>query len=744
MRNPIISATLGLGFFYSTVTLVWYLSQNNWSLPYGWVDQTIWRVRLLAACLMVGVGGTLIYLWAKRQWQLAELIGDEERGVTCTIGPLPKPPPPARAEKPVDLATLRLPDNVEHWFEDWKTSMLALDLDGVKVGAPHVRLAEALIQILAAPPTVPAFAPPKFQPLKHSPESPDLLAFARRRAKNPDEPLPPSLRPSEAPPVNRHGDYTLLEHSYAVAFEALKLAPSWSFEASRNQLGRSTPGWGRILVSKVRAAYEWDPEDALVPLVALAHDLGKLQTFLREEDGTFADSGQYHDHWSQVLLARIPEFWELPKLDRDSMLDAVATYHRPTEFTREDPPGGHEDRAFCLQHLLIRADRRAGRQVAEEAYEAEGSADGQDTASSSANGRKVGADGDDLDGILWRCFSEVLAEPGRITQSNTSGSIGFKHVLNGEPVLFLHGWGLLSFLLKRVPLETQSRLGATLQERRPLLKALLSTLAAEGILIREVTSSHGAFSVPAEEAVWRLVLRGRDPTRLAPLAEWKMALIVKAGKHFPTLAFGPDASYTPDVLGPCDPAKLDENQEPRKVPDAARRPLLQGSGGLLVGGGDEDDEAVDSSKALASSRNEGSRAVDPRVELIRKARKAAITGVPVQGPSAPLGTTTPEVRKVSPSKAAGTDTTDQTSAAATYFMRVFQAAKDGSLISERVSTNSVSVKVSDLLGHENPALRDGLQKPEILIAARDGLLPGVSVSEKSFLVDGDALAQKVR
>jgi hypothetical protein len=703
MRNPVVSAVFGLTCFYWAVLFVVYWAQNDWTLPPGWLEQTLWRARLMAVTFCMGVLLTLLYLWAKRQFVLISLMGDEERGITCTIGPLPKPDPPARAKKPVDLAALRLPNNAEHWFEDWKRSMLELEFDGKKVGQPHVNLAHALFQILGNTPTVPAFAPRKHLVSTHAAPPPDLLAIARRRAKDPDAPLPPSLLPNpEVAPSNRHGTYTLLEHSYAVAFEALKLAPFWSFEAARDQL-RDETSRPKITAKKVDEDYTWDPEDALIPLIALIHDLGKIHTFERAEDGSFSDTGQDHDFWSAVLLGRIPEFWELPRIDRDALSFAVSTYHRPRKFSRATPPMGMEDRAFTLQHLLIQADRKAGKQVAKE--------DEAAAFAASEGPAPPGLERSSAHAALWRTFCEVLNTPGRIGPNNKTGTIGFKHDFASGPTVFLHGWAIQEQLRQRLPLEVQVALGTSPGNSTALLLSLLDALDAEGILVKR----HKEVSLPAKEALWRIALKGRDPNRTAPLAEWRIGVMLKASQHFPMLAFGPDAEFTPVILGPADASILNS------------RPATDGSYGRSPGHlqpvlqGDTDSEDSEIAAASATAPLGPTAALDGRTEdsrfaQIRQRRQAAISGT----------RSSPAIATADPARL---------DMAVGFFTNVIREAKKGHLQHTMLSDDDLRVQVRDVLSCSTDSIRFFAKNKSFLNAVCTGQVPGVSIA---MTADGPA------
>jgi hypothetical protein len=691
MRNPVVSAAFGLFFFYWTLLFFAYWYQNGWILPPGWWEPSVHRLQLAVVGFFCGAICMATLLWCKRKFALLELTGDEERGVTCTIGPLPKPPPPDRAKEPVVLANLRLPKDTMHWFEAWEKSLLSLEYEGEKVAEPHVRLAHALIQVLGNTPTVPAFAPRKYKPLKQAVAAPDLLALARRRASNPAEPAPPSLGAAHEQVVNRHGEFTLLEHSYSVAYEALELSKTWSFKDARDQLFRrkSKP---RLRVKKVDPNYEWDSEDALVALLCLAHDLGKIKTFEQDEAGVFWDNGQDHDFWSQVLLARIPEFWLLPKLDRQALLSAVSCYHRPHKFTRHYPGFGIEDRAFTLQHLLIKADRRAGRRVAEEleAQEEEAAPDDEDD-----NG-DVAQNKPDWQPTIWREFFDLLSEPGRIAASHGPARIGLKHMLDGAPVLFLHAWSVQDLLNKRLSMEIKASLGTSLHNLRPILSTLLDTLEAEGILVKTC----GQHSAPADKAIWRMCMYGRDPNRHTPLAVWEMALLINPAKHFPGIAYGPDADSIQEVLGPADESKV--TGKPTGPPPKTDRPIKLLMGADSEGSPDDPEDHADT------------QAVDPRIAAVRSKRKAVIAGTAAKSAVA----TESQAAVTAPSTL---------SPAIQVMSMVLDALRTGTVSSSVDESQTYCVPVTRLLGCGRAAIVAGLTNTETLRAIKDGHAPGVSV-----------------
>jgi hypothetical protein len=511
----------------------------------------------------------------------------------------------------------------------------------------------------------------------------------------------------------------LLEHSYAVAFEALKLAPSWSFEAARDQL-RDETSKPRIFAKKVREDYTWDPEDALIPLIALIHDLGKIHTFERAEDGSFSDTGQDHDFWSAVLLGRIPEFWELPRLDRDALSFAVSTYHRPRKFSRATPPMGMEDRAFTLQHLLIQADRRAGKQVAQEIEAAAFKAREEDSAPGAVtNAAQAG---------LWKAFCALLNEPGRIAVSNGPRHIGFKSVLDGAPVLFLHGGYLQKQLWKTLSMEDRAAVGARYRNTRPLLLELLVTLEEQRILVR----SNAGTTLPAEESVWRLALKGRDPARVAPLAEWQLAVVIKASQHFPALAYGPDAEYIPVILGPGDPLKLNPDQNPETSVNVSqsRQAVLQGDTSDI-----EVEDKAPTAKGATAPNGAGpsdtgdvppTSEVDPRIAQIRKQRQASISGVR-RGPGS-----------VAPAEPSAT------AMSLVFFSLLLREASSGSIQHERLSETVFRVLVRDILACSITPLRVGVKDKARVVAVRNGEVPGVSLvdteSGPAYEVNTAALA----
>ena len=212
-------------------------------------------------------------------------------------------------------------------------------------------------------------------------------------------------------------------------------------------------------------------------------------------------------------------------------------------------------------------------------------------------------------GALWQAFCAVLNTPHRIGTNNKTGTIGFKYVLGGSPVLFLHGWAIQDELRQRLPFEVQAKLGTRPGNSTALLWSLLEALDAEGILVTQ----HGEVTLPTREALWRIALKGRDPALTAPLAEWKMAVVLRASRHFPLLALGPEAEFTPVILGPADASKLNSESSTNAI--SRRRPDQEPA----AGGAD--------APICPPAAAHKARKVDTRRDQIRQLRQAAIRDI---------------------------------------------------------------------------------------------------------------------
>lgn len=156
---------------------------------------------------------------------------------------------------------------------------------------------------------------------------------------------------------NGHGGRTLVDHSARVAALALKEARGFQYAGLVTKYGKEPPG---------DPGYTFDSEDPLIPLIAFAHDLGKLQTFMLDSNGNVVGSHRGHDAIGSRMLATMEEIKALPSDDQAAIHRAISFYHHPSAYPMDAEGHIGDDRSVALMMLLIKADKRAGKEEAGE------------------------------------------------------------------------------------------------------------------------------------------------------------------------------------------------------------------------------------------------------------------------------------------------------------------------------------------------------------------------------------------
>lgn len=150
-----------------------------------------------------------------------------------------------------------------------------------------------------------------------------------------------------APPKN-HGLRSLVTHSLLVSQLMLLHAPFFHYK----------PFKGRKLKDK---NYLFDPNDPLIPIIGLAHDLGKIECLVFK-DGKAVDMRPNHAQIGARAIARTDAFWH-PQIDGESrrfLSMIIAFYHTPQEMPTDEKGNVLSDRLHALLELLILCDKQAG------------------------------------------------------------------------------------------------------------------------------------------------------------------------------------------------------------------------------------------------------------------------------------------------------------------------------------------------------------------------------------------------
>lgn len=228
------------------------------------------------------------------------------RGVYCTLGPVPI----ARSGLPMaDLPDLANADRYEYGPD-----ILAWLQANREKHPKHVAALEAVIRVLASREWLPA---------SHIPGG--------------------------------HGNRSLIDHSLRVGGIALKFAPTFEYAGlvSRyNTVPMRDPG------------FRFDATDPMIPIVAVAHDIGKIATFLVEK-GKVVGAQSNHDLAGARMLALLDEVSDLPPDDRNALMRAVAHYHHESAYPVAPDGRVERDRDVALMMLLIKSDNAAGKHEGE-------------------------------------------------------------------------------------------------------------------------------------------------------------------------------------------------------------------------------------------------------------------------------------------------------------------------------------------------------------------------------------------
>lgn len=328
------------------VTVTWWTGLTAISKdPLSAIPQAVVSLTTTVSSALLGFGAMLLLFFLGRRAAISNISGTTNRGLSITMGTLPVGiGPPARA---VGTTLEEDGTRLSRWYQE------------AKVRHPsHARLFEACLQIYARHHDLPA-----------------------------------------SPVRGGHGGIPLLNHALHVAEVTLELAESWTYDGERTEKGDL-----RIPLSDPE--YVFDRHDPLIPVLALAHDIGKIECYA-EVDGQIKEFRQDHDMVSGLMLARTPETWRLDTEDRTDLLLAVSHYHHPSYL-----PTHATDRVRAMMNLLIAADVKASTE--------EGIPD------IAKAWKELAEQPSELE-LIWDVFCDLLAVPGSINGQDRENRIGYKN-----------------------------------------------------------------------------------------------------------------------------------------------------------------------------------------------------------------------------------------------------------------------------------------------------------------------------
>lgn len=274
------------------------------------------------------------------------------------------------------------------------------------------------------------------------------------------------------PATHRHGGHAnrrLYQHCLAVTEMALQEAGAFVYDGVHTKKRGKTR---RQIIPKRNADFKFNPDDPLIPVIALAHDFGKLEAYKFDETGQLVtkesgastdhdDDRIFHDALGARMLARLPEYWELSAWDRRALNLVIGHYHHPSAFPVDANGLPLDDRMLSLMEFLIYVDKKTGLMESGKTAEEE---DNEISEEQSAQ--------------IYQAFVQIITEWGRVNgtgdqNANASIKIAQKH----DGVIVVKELELRKLIL--------SRLGWSLDEgesRYRVTMNLLYTLAEKGLL----------------------------------------------------------------------------------------------------------------------------------------------------------------------------------------------------------------------------------------------------------------------
>lgn len=480
------------------VTLFWFLVLF---VAYKGFDLKMLAISLNYA-ILVAVGGVACgaALWvavdmSRRGGVLSRYGTHALRGASSTIGAIPVAQEPKRGKVKASTLSSRFP-----WWDAYRARHPA-----------HADAFRAILAVMASNPKLPA-----------------------------------------SPVPGGHGGATLIEHSFNVVDTLMQMAPKWVYRGHRNKKGEIV--FPLLDATRSESGFRFAQDDPILPLTALAHDIGKLSCYrMVGDDGQVIEVRKNHDVEGAKLLRAIPEVMDLPWKDKVALLTACEYYHHLGAIPYST---WIDDRARALVELLIAADiatgRREGGAVTDEYEDADLAPMQPDEAGNAASvdaaetepppetrnpptGRATSVnEAEALHGSALDLAYSVLLEPGRVNGTNAATRVAWKH---GE-WLYISDAKLRSAVARKTG-DSGYNEPPHLGSMHRFTLELMARLAEKGALLQEIDGHH--FSEK------RAIYTTRSATPGKSAVESKFVIVAKTSA-FPGLENVADCRSAPEIV----------------------------------------------------------------------------------------------------------------------------------------------------------------------------------------------------
>lgn len=458
-QNVIRAAVTVFGFWW--IVLGAYGVIAGIGDPAYLVQSTLAITVLVVAGIVMGVLTSILLIWSKKKGDLEMLAGESVRGLICTLGELPvvqREPPRASALPDLTKIPDVDPGFYGLWFEHHERNH-----------PKHAALMRALILVLAYNSKLPA---------THI--------------------------------AGGHGGRTLFDHSMLVGFSMERLGRTWTYTGLRGKKRNN------VILHLRDPNYKFNADDPMVAIIGLAHDIGKIESYIYDPKDPNAVIGiaNEHDLTGARMIARLPEAWEIPDEDRTAMFLAIAHYHHPMDLPLSPDRRVVDDRTIALMELLIKAD------FVTSAIEAKGvvpTDEEYEKAFEEQGTQQVEAD------ALFNAMKELILESERVNSANRKFNIATLCEGQGfnKPMLFIREDALRGAMYGRLKLPLEQPMG---DGRYPLTVQILRMLAEKGVLVQE----HQGKKYRPENALWNVDFGARPAAGAHPekKAGWSAVIVI--------------------------------------------------------------------------------------------------------------------------------------------------------------------------------------------------------------------------
>lgn len=439
-----------------TVFGVWWVATAYFAPSYDWTSM-VQMGAIAGFGILLGIVGAIVSIAVIRVGYRSIVSPSELRGLNSSIGEVPLPKPePLRADELPAISPVTMPDIPADFVDNW------LDEYGSEY-PQHAELFKALLRVLNFRPDLPA---------THV--------------------------------HGGHGGRTLLQHSMLTAWIMAEVSKSWKYDGLRDRSGK------RVVLPLRDPQYEFNSHDPMVAIIGLAHDIGKIESFVYNEQGDVVGIRSEHDLTGSRMIARMQETWDIPSTDRNAMLLAIAHYHHPVELPlapNQRKAVARDDRTIALMELLINADFKVT------SVETRGVMPSEEEYRSYDSVRSVSPE------QLYGEFVALIHEAHRINSGNIKYSVG---QLSPSPdgkggLLYLHEESLRLNMMRRLGMQNAENLG---NGRFQITVDLLNVLKARGILY----TTHENLDYSAGNAMWVCDVLGSKNQRVS---SWPCVIAVK-------------------------------------------------------------------------------------------------------------------------------------------------------------------------------------------------------------------------